>query len=195
MFITFDPALREGREGEPARARNSDIVEDLGLVEYVFSDKTGTLTSNEMQLRAVAVKDAAFGGLKTRCGGRAYCNNPTGLRVKGFHLIASGCHEYAAASRLGMRRGDGLTGFETVGGEITVGFQEIIYIRDCGGAALRAGVGNPCGKLVRSRQGVSDVQCGMPEQMLGGQRRSQLGGLLDSALADTARKAGVPCAF
>ncbi|KAK9839881.1 hypothetical protein WJX81_008363 [Elliptochloris bilobata] len=66
VFIAFDPALREGKAGEQARARNSDIVEDLGLVEYVFSDKTGTLTSNEMQLRAVAVKDAAFGGLGTR---------------------------------------------------------------------------------------------------------------------------------
>ncbi len=68
VYIAFDPALREGAGGEPARARNSDIVEDLGLVEYVFSDKTGTLTSNEMQLRAVAVKDAAFGGLDTKCG-------------------------------------------------------------------------------------------------------------------------------
>ncbi len=68
VFIAFDPALREGAGGEPARARNSDIMEDLGLVEYVFSDKTGTLTSNEMQLRAVAVKDAAFGGLDTKCG-------------------------------------------------------------------------------------------------------------------------------
>ena len=66
VFIAFDPALREGKGGEQARARNSDIVEDLGLVEYVFSDKTGTLTSNEMQLRAVAVKDTAFGGLDTR---------------------------------------------------------------------------------------------------------------------------------
>jgi len=84
VFITFDPALREGREGEPARARNSDIVEDLGLVEYVFSDKTGTLTSNEMQLRAVAVKDAAFGGLNTRCVGRAFCHNPAGFRATFF---------------------------------------------------------------------------------------------------------------
>ncbi len=54
--------MREGAAGEPARARNSDIVEDLGLVRYVFSDKTGTLTANEMQLRAVAVRGATFGG-------------------------------------------------------------------------------------------------------------------------------------
>lgn len=30
-------------------------------MEYVFSDKTGTLTGNEMQLRMITVKDAVFG--------------------------------------------------------------------------------------------------------------------------------------
>lgn len=47
--------------GEYAKARNSNLNEDLGKVEYVFSDKTGTLTSNEMQLREVAVKTLPLG--------------------------------------------------------------------------------------------------------------------------------------
>lgn len=34
---------------------------DLGLVDYVFSDKTGTLTSNEMQLRMLAIKGNSYG--------------------------------------------------------------------------------------------------------------------------------------
>ncbi len=67
VFIVFDPHMREGPDGEPARARNSDIVEDLGMVEYIFSDKTGTLTSNEMQLREVAVKGATFGDARFKC--------------------------------------------------------------------------------------------------------------------------------
>lgn len=66
VFIGRDGALAAEPAtggGEPARARNSDIVEDLGQVRHVFSDKTGTLTSNEMQLRAVAVKGEAYGDL------------------------------------------------------------------------------------------------------------------------------------
>lgn len=67
VFIGRDGALAAETNGggliEPARARNSDIVEDLGQVRHVFSDKTGTLTSNEMQLRAVAVKGEAYGDL------------------------------------------------------------------------------------------------------------------------------------
>ena len=46
---------------EYAKARNSNLNEDLGKVEYVFSDKTGTLTSNEMQLREIAIKTLPLG--------------------------------------------------------------------------------------------------------------------------------------
>lgn len=44
-----------------AKARNSNVIEDLGRVSYVFSDKTGTLTSNEMRLRAIAIKGTPYG--------------------------------------------------------------------------------------------------------------------------------------
>ena len=44
-----------------ALARNSNIIEDLGRASYSFSDKTGTLTSNEMRLRGIAVKGASYG--------------------------------------------------------------------------------------------------------------------------------------
>ena len=53
--------LQEPSSGEYAKARNSNLNEDLGKVEYVFSDKTGTLTSNEMQMREIAIKSLPLG--------------------------------------------------------------------------------------------------------------------------------------
>ena len=40
---------------EPAVANNSDINEDLGQIEFLFSDKTGTLTENEMIFKQCAI--------------------------------------------------------------------------------------------------------------------------------------------
>ena len=49
------------------KARNTNLNEDLGKIDYIFSDKTGTLTSNEMQLREIAVKGVSLGvrGIKS----------------------------------------------------------------------------------------------------------------------------------
>ncbi|GAB4813241.1 hypothetical protein N2152v2_000287 [Parachlorella kessleri] len=66
VFINFDPHMRDPKTGDHARCRNSGLNEDLGKVEYVFSDKTGTLTSNEMQLRMIAIKGVPYGTLDFR---------------------------------------------------------------------------------------------------------------------------------
>ncbi|KIW75756.1 hypothetical protein Z517_10499 [Fonsecaea pedrosoi CBS 271.37] len=42
--------------------RTSTIPEDLGRIEYLLSDKTGTLTQNEMQLRKIHVGTVAYAG-------------------------------------------------------------------------------------------------------------------------------------
>ena len=42
-------------------ARNSNIPEELGRISYVFSDKTGTLTKNEMVFKNIAMENEIFG--------------------------------------------------------------------------------------------------------------------------------------
>ena len=61
IFMNLDKDMKDPVTGEYARCRNSNLNEDLGKVEYVFSDKTGTLTSNEMQLRQVSIKGQILG--------------------------------------------------------------------------------------------------------------------------------------
>lgn len=39
----------------PALCRTSSLVEELGQIEYIFSDKTGTLTCNEMEYRQCSI--------------------------------------------------------------------------------------------------------------------------------------------
>ena len=67
IYINNDKQMVDPGSGQGALARNTNLNEDLGKVEYVFSDKTGTLTSNEMQLREVAVKGATFGDARFKC--------------------------------------------------------------------------------------------------------------------------------
>lgn len=39
----------------PAMARTSNLNEELGMVKYVFSDKTGTLTRNIMEFKKCTI--------------------------------------------------------------------------------------------------------------------------------------------
>nr|XP_061802740.1 phospholipid-transporting ATPase IH-like [Nerophis lumbriciformis] len=48
-FIMWDDEMFDPELGERAVVNTSDLNEELGQVEYVFTDKTGTLTENNME--------------------------------------------------------------------------------------------------------------------------------------------------
>ncbi|XP_039128741.1 phospholipid-transporting ATPase 1-like [Dioscorea cayenensis subsp. rotundata] len=53
FFMIQDDSMRHEKKRFQCRALN--INEDLGMIKYVFSDKTGTLTENKMEFRCASV--------------------------------------------------------------------------------------------------------------------------------------------
>ena len=43
--------------------KSASLNEELGQIEYVFSDKTGTLTKNVMEFKIAAIEKRLFGDL------------------------------------------------------------------------------------------------------------------------------------
>ena len=59
LLISFDPLMWDTKVGAYAMARSTTLSEELGQIDYVFSDKTGTLTQNVMVFKRCCVKDKA----------------------------------------------------------------------------------------------------------------------------------------
>jgi phospholipid-transporting ATPase len=55
MFVAHDPKMYYAPKKMWALARTSNIPEDLGQIQYIFSDKTGTLTRNEMEFKKLSI--------------------------------------------------------------------------------------------------------------------------------------------
>jgi phospholipid-transporting ATPase len=60
QLINSDLDMYYPKTDTPALCRTSSLVEELGQIEYVFSDKTGTLTRNEMEFRCCSVGGVAY---------------------------------------------------------------------------------------------------------------------------------------
>ena len=56
----FSYLINKDKTIEGTKVNNSTIPEELGRITYVFSDKTGTLTKNEMVFRKIAMENDLF---------------------------------------------------------------------------------------------------------------------------------------
>jgi phospholipid-transporting ATPase len=50
-LVASDVEMYYAEDDKPAMCRTSDLIEELGQVEFIFSDKTGTLTCNVMDFK------------------------------------------------------------------------------------------------------------------------------------------------
>lgn len=60
QFINWDLDMYYEKTDTPALCRTSSLVEELGQIEFIFSDKTGTLTRNEMEFRCCSIAGVAY---------------------------------------------------------------------------------------------------------------------------------------
>lgn len=92
IFINQDVRMYYEETDKPARARTSNLNEELGQVHTILSDKTGTLTCNSMEFIKCSVAGTAYGhgvtevekALGKRKG--SPIGSPGKPKVKGFNF-------------------------------------------------------------------------------------------------------------
>lgn len=60
IFINMDIEMYHAESNTPAMARTSNLNEELGMVKYIFSDKTGTLTRNVMEFKKCSIASQIY---------------------------------------------------------------------------------------------------------------------------------------
>ena len=61
FLIYYDAEIYDSFINKPSICHSTDLIEELGQVEFIFSDKTGTLTQNNMILKKCYVGEKFYG--------------------------------------------------------------------------------------------------------------------------------------
>ncbi|XP_020288805.1 probable phospholipid-transporting ATPase IF isoform X2 [Pseudomyrmex gracilis] len=70
FFFGWDLDMYDAANDQPALANTSDLNEELGQVQYLFTDKTGTLTENLMVFRRCSIDGTVY--MEKDCDGNLY---------------------------------------------------------------------------------------------------------------------------
>ncbi len=97
FFIYSDTFMYYEKVDYPCTPKSWNISDDLGQIEYIFSDKTGTLTQNVMEFKKCSVNGVPYG--------EAYTEAQAGMqRRQGIDIEAEGekAHKQIALDRVRM---------------------------------------------------------------------------------------------
>ena len=90
IFITNDKLMFSEFRKKPVEVKSSSLNEELGQIEYVFSDKTGTLTMNIMEFKIAVIGNQMFGDLSIIAGKGPKSNEKKFKDDKLKNLLAKG---------------------------------------------------------------------------------------------------------
>lgn len=146
VFMRRDEAMPGA--ATPSQALN----DDLGQIGYILSDKTGTLTSNELVLKVATVNGVAYPDLVSLGKENDAKKNPIVLL---FVDALSLCHDIAPNWSSNQETTSKVTSMSSIGGMKSVANKE---------RAIRSGASTPAGGDLPSLEGLS--YCGeSPDEM------------------------------
>jgi len=147
-LIGADADMYDEASDTPAAASNTGITEDLGRVQYVLTDKTGTLTENRMVTAAFGVR------------GRLCAIDPTLVADPGGSDVGAGVEPDPPAARLFRIAGSGdpqvLDFLRAVALCNTVEPELLVAAQLAGAAVPSRPAGTRSGRLAEQRESDSD---------------------------------------